>query len=507
MASAVEQIIVEVAMDTRDFDRNIKRTKGKMRGFGKQMSKTTGKGSAGFGGMLTKANIALAVTVGLLVKATGAIMEAGDAFDLLHQKLIASTGSSANARKAWGESSRIAEKLGLDVRGVAQGLSQFTLAGGDSFGKDTVKVFEQLSTGIAGLGATTDETKGIFLAFAQILSKGKLSMEEVNQLAERGIGRNLIAEALGVDSIEGLDIKAPDAIEKIASFMEKRFKGASEKGAKSIQAMSNRMANNMFELKVEFNEAIKPFRALFLSLSSTILSSIKAFMPEIMAFVGILKKGIAFWMSNILPIGLAWGQMIWALIGAVKDLIMIGLQPLLDMLAEVFDISSIEDFTADATKFLFKMTAVFSNFTDSVKLGFLSAKEAMLNFLGKEIPTELADEIDKLDKKLAKAFKKSDDKAKKLIKTLRDGADALLNFKEIDVKGEGAGKGDVKKVESPAFGGKGAGAVEFGSTEAFKIIGTKIDKTDKENLNANKRTAKAVEKISKDTKKTKVLDV
>lgn len=506
MSSAVEQIIVEVAMDSRDFNRNLRRTQVSVRQFGTQLQNTTARGSKGMGNFLTTSKVALVALAFALKKVASSVFEAGDAFDLLHQKLIASSGSSENARKAFAESKRIANGLGLDVKSVAEGFAKFQQAGGKAFGKDTVKIFEQLSTGVAGLGANSEETKGIFLAFSQILAKGKLSIEEVNQLAERGIGRNLIAEALGVDSIEGVDIKAPKAIEKIASFMENRFKKASEKGANSINGMKNRMANNMLELQVEFNNVIKPFRSLFLSLGSTVLNVVRGFMPQIKAFVNILKTGVAFWLRNILPVSLAWSKAIWSLMGAIMDLVSIALKPLVDAMKDLFNLEGADTFTETIVRGLFKATAVFQNFVDSVKLGYLSIKEAGMKALGIEIPDELAKQIDTLDKKMAKAFEKSDKEASKLIKTLKGASDALLNFKEADVKGDD-GKKDTPKIESSATGGKGAGAIEFASTEAFKIIGTKVDRTDKANLDANKRTARAVEKIERKTDNDKVLDV
>lgn len=511
MAQLVEQIIVEVSMDSRDFQRDLQKTTVSIQRFGRDATMAAQRGEKGMNSFLTRSRVALLALAVAAKKASSAVLKAGDAYDLLNQKLIATTGSTEEANKAFQFSIQLANKLGLELQATTDGFSKFLQAGGAAFGDDTSKIFEQLSTGIAGLGANTEQTRGIFLAFSQILAKGKVSMEEINQLAERGIGRNLIAEALGVENLDNVGTDAGVAIEKIASFLETRFGAAAKKGANSIRAMQNRVSNRLFLLQKDINNLIKPFRAFFLNLGNLLVDKIREFMPEIKSFINFLKEGIAFITRTLVPIVVAVNEVKSAFISAIFDIIkafgslIATFIPFKSELDKAFSTESADTFVEFMVRGIFRVKSVIESFSLSVQKEFLDIKKSIIDTFGLSAPKTLLDQIERVNKKLNENFEKNDKEATDLLKKFRSLSDSIKDFREGIVKGNL--EASVRDIDS-AVATQFTGAVEFGSSEAFKIISTKAQSTASQNLKANQQTARTVTKIARDgNKPDKVLDV
>ena len=96
---------------------------------------------------------------------------------------------------------------------------------------DTQKIFDSVSKAAGTLGLKTDELSGVYLALEQMISKGKVSTEELRrQLGERLPGAfGIMANALGV-TIPQLDkllkkgqILSADALPKFAIALEKAY--------------------------------------------------------------------------------------------------------------------------------------------------------------------------------------------------------------------------------------------------------------------------------------------
>ena len=110
------------------------------------------------------------------------------------------------------------------------------------------KIFESFAKSTKRLGLSADDTKGVFLALGQMVSKGKVSMEELRQqLGERMPGAfQAAARAMGVTTAE-LDklvstgkLTAEELLPKMAAELEKTFGGDFEN---SITSSLNRISN------------------------------------------------------------------------------------------------------------------------------------------------------------------------------------------------------------------------------------------------------------------------
>lgn len=115
--------------------------------------------------------------------------------------------------------------------------------------KDTERIFESVTKASAVLGLRTDELTGVYLALEQMLSKGKVTTEELRrQLGERLPGAfGIMADALGV-SVSKLDkmlkkgeILSSEALPKFAVALEKAYGIESVKTVDTLAAAQGRL--------------------------------------------------------------------------------------------------------------------------------------------------------------------------------------------------------------------------------------------------------------------------
>lgn len=102
----------------------------------------------------------------------------------------------------------MAKKYGLEVNALTGNFAKFTAASqvsGMSM-QDQRKIFESVSRACTAFGMSADDSNGVFLALSQMMSKGKISSEELRlQMGERlPVALQAMAKAAGV-SVGGLD--------------------------------------------------------------------------------------------------------------------------------------------------------------------------------------------------------------------------------------------------------------------------------------------------------------
>lgn len=105
---------------------------------------------------------------------------------------------------------------------------------------------------VAGLGGGTAEIDRVTLALGQMQAKGKVSAEEMNQLAELGIpGWQMIADQLGISIPEAMKkaqagtISATAAIPALVEGMSKKFGGMMEKQSQSLAGLWSTAVDNI----------------------------------------------------------------------------------------------------------------------------------------------------------------------------------------------------------------------------------------------------------------------
>lgn len=187
------------------------------------------------------------------------LAEAGIQMERLQRGLRAATGSGEAAARELAFLRGESERLGLDL--VTAGTSFTKLAaaakGTALEGKAARDIFTSIAEASVVMGLSAEQTGGALTAIEQIISKGKVSAEELRgQLGERLPGAfQIAARAIGVTTSE-LDemlkkgaLTAEDLLPALAKELRNTFGSEVESAANSTQAALNRMSTAIFELK------------------------------------------------------------------------------------------------------------------------------------------------------------------------------------------------------------------------------------------------------------------
>jgi tape measure domain-containing protein len=123
----------------------------------------------------------------------------------------------------------------------------------------TTKLMTTLVDTVTALGGEADSLSGIARALGQIETKGRVSAEEINQLAEQGVNaRKYLMEAFSLIPSDFNEIDAAvrktghtttQAIEAIIKGMDKEFGGMAERIKNSWQGLTNRMIHQWFNFR------------------------------------------------------------------------------------------------------------------------------------------------------------------------------------------------------------------------------------------------------------------
>jgi tape measure domain-containing protein len=167
-------------------------------------------------------------------------------------------GSSAEAAQELEYVKRVSNQLGLEVGTTARAYTDLTAAtkGTTLEGRETRTIFEAIAKAMAALGKSSEDTNGAFLAVTQIVSKGRVSLEELTgQLGERLPGAlQIAARGLGLTTaeltklVEDGGLRAERFLPAFAAELEKTFAGASFDGYTQQLARLRNSINDAFVL-------------------------------------------------------------------------------------------------------------------------------------------------------------------------------------------------------------------------------------------------------------------
>ena len=151
--------------------------------------------------------------------------------------------------------------------------------------KQSQEIFESVTKAAGVLGLKTHELQGIFLALEQMISKGKVTTEELRrQLGERLPGAmGIMADSLGVTIIQ-LDkmlkkgeVLSADALPKFAKQLQKAYGIESVKKVETLAAAQVRFQNSFTRLIraiEDGNQPIKKTLTGLFDLGSSLLSAV-----------------------------------------------------------------------------------------------------------------------------------------------------------------------------------------------------------------------------------------
>jgi|GEM_PF-3460886 len=151
------------------------------------------------------------------------------------------------------------DRLGLDLVAATDGYRTLSgaMMGTKLQGEGTQRIFEQVATATTVMGVDAEAQKGAFLALGQMMSKGKVSAEELNgQLGERIPGAmGIAAKAMGMAPAALMDlmkegkIMSEDFLPKFAAELQNRFAPGLKAALGGIQPKLNAFNNEWLATK------------------------------------------------------------------------------------------------------------------------------------------------------------------------------------------------------------------------------------------------------------------
>lgn len=165
-------------------------------------------------------------------------------------------GSQKEAQGMMKEIQKFAGKTSFDTAGVTNATRSLLMMG-VSDKKTVFKDLQAIGDAVSAVGGNTETINGVTLALSQMAAKGKVSSEELNQLAERGImAKKYLMEAFNTDNFSDIEkmtrsgaLNAKDAIGIIMKGMreDKSLMGSMSKNANKTFAGLKEQITDTFE--------------------------------------------------------------------------------------------------------------------------------------------------------------------------------------------------------------------------------------------------------------------
>lgn len=299
MALKVGELFASLKLDSSQFDSGMSAARSRFSGLGGTL---TGMAAS------IAASIGAAFSVGLVAK-TGIGYNA-----LMEQSAIAWETIAGDAKKAQ-DILKTLEQMGAETPFEFEGLDKASkmlyMAGFQ--GDKLYSTLRNVGDAVAAVGGNQETLEGVSMALFQMSAKGKVSAEEMNQMAERGLPVwEIMGKAMGKSTQELMkmseagELLAKDALPALIDGLGKRFGGAMEKQSKTFNGMMSTMKDNLKMLAGEITkplfESLKKIMPGVNDMLSGLLDSIKKnglkdaimgmFPPEIRATATKIFTGI-----------------------------------------------------------------------------------------------------------------------------------------------------------------------------------------------------------------------
>lgn len=223
------------------------------------------------GTFATKTSYAIGLAAVGIVTLGISMFNAAKEVSAVKAQFVAISGELPVANLLLEEARKVADSSGQTFASTAAQYARFNAAAkGTVFqGKQTADMFEVLAKVTGQLQLPVDQAEGVFRAFEQMLSKGKVQAEELrNQLGDRLPGAfGIAARSMGVtteqlsDMLQKGEVLSKDFLPKFVEELKRTFNTTQE--IDSMQASLNRLtnANNIFltslDSAIGFSAAVK----------------------------------------------------------------------------------------------------------------------------------------------------------------------------------------------------------------------------------------------------------
>lgn len=195
-----------------------------------------------------------------------ALLEAKVEMEKIRTAMQSAIGAANESAAAFLYVKAESERLGLSLKDQAGAFTKLAASakGTALEGQGVRNIFSAIAEASTALKMSNDDAAGSLLAISQMISKGKVSAEELRgQLGERLPGAfNIAAKAMNVTTAEfdimlkKGEVVAEDFLPKFAGALRDQYSGAVEDASHTTQAEIARMQTAFFDLKLAIVDSV-----------------------------------------------------------------------------------------------------------------------------------------------------------------------------------------------------------------------------------------------------------
>lgn len=286
MALKVGELYATFDLDTNSFDSEYERVRNRMDDFGDSAGSAGGKFSAMdsiIQGVFQGIGQAIMGAIGKVVEFGKQAIVTGIQYNaMMEQSEIAWTtilGSAEEAVATLKELERLGAETPFEFEELDSTAKLLNMAGFE--GEELFKTLVNVGDAVSAIGGNGEVLEGIGQAIFQMMTKGKVSAEEMNQLAERGIPAwDILASKMGLSTAELMEMVskgnmlAQDVVPLLTEGLGEKFGGAMEAQSKTFNGMISTIQDNfkvmMGEITKGLTELIKSYLPLVIELLNDI---------------------------------------------------------------------------------------------------------------------------------------------------------------------------------------------------------------------------------------------
>ena len=264
--------------------------------------------SFGVGGAF--AGAAAGAQVGMFRQQLAGVTDYSAGIDKLQIALRGIVGSQAAYSQALTAAASVTRDLNIPQETAIQGMTRLSAAvlGAGGTVSDSAFAFRAVSEAVKATGGNAEQADGALLALTQVFSKGKVSAEELNQIAERLPGAfTLFAKAAGKSgpelqkALEDGKVGLNDLMKFLQLISTQSGQTALKIGASSQEAGA-RLTVAMKNMQLEVGRALQPIGA---SLQSAFADFITKITPAVVTALKGIAAAFEFLIENKTASGLA----------------------------------------------------------------------------------------------------------------------------------------------------------------------------------------------------------